>query len=718
MELPSTPRSNSLAKPDTDRTDTEPYQISLMNRPFSSKLTRKPTPATAQTPAPAPPTAKIDPRKNKKKKKDEEEQSHRNPLQNLNGSVAATCNSSGASSVSIEAPRGCLRFFLSHSSSSSSSSSKTPAHRPKAPSKTPKSTPIVRPSEPAKSKENLEKPISRKARLSKNSPSCLNQWQSGKKPISRTWQKSKRSSVLNSNGDSASKLESGSVVKIMVRTVDDARELIELKSCCDDEKFTPLSTTSSGLHLDCAAEKALEEYSSKSNNKTPPVQASVSPEIQCGSSMVSTTTTPACYGAGHVVSGITDKRKCRPRGILAIGDNNTGFIKGKALCDFDDDYVVEDTVKGVVTNSDTSMVPLPTEASMHWLLSPCNEDDEDHKENFENGSCGFQSLSGTVIPHSPFSPSSGHRFSSDVHNSTSVSKCTRRNSSLISPIGLPLFQETLEPVNGHFDVLSLPLSTPGCKNVTLKERRIYRYDLDGESSSFSMDSLGSGNVVCTPQSDSSTDRHAGLLWLTSDNHKAYQFDSELASATEALRVASSSLNSHASVKDQMDLSFQFDSLTTSCNSVVLAQFQQVLRDQGSWNSSSTLENESQSQMRISWREGLMSQICEMDEFDCCRCLSDGEEDDANRCSNDQLESSQSSDVKENDQILTKDSWSAKVGDNEPEVGVNGKGLDNFSSGPPQFSCSCAESISIDGGSLLASVDSDWTQCYKNELFQV
>ncbi|KAH7547645.1 hypothetical protein FEM48_Zijuj01G0331800 [Ziziphus jujuba var. spinosa] len=682
-----------------------------MNRPFSSKLTTKPTPATAQTPVPAPPTAKIDRRK--KKKKDEEQQSRRNPLQNLNGSVAAKCNSSDASSVSVEAPRGCLRFFLSHSSSSSSSSSsKTPAaQRPRAPSKTPKSTPILllRPSEPSKSKENLEKPLSRKARVSKKSPSCLNQWHSGKKPVSRTWQKSKLSSVLNSNANSSSKLECGSVVKSMVRTVGNASEITELKSCCIDERFTPLTKFSSGLHSDCAAENALEENSNKSNSKTPPVQASVSPEMQCGSSMVSTTTTPACYGAGHVVSGITDKRKCRPRGILAVGENNTGFLKGKALCNFDDDYVVHNNVEGVITSSDASMVPLPTEASMRWLLSPCNEDDEDRKENFENGSCGFQS------PHSPFSPSSGQRCSSDELNSTSVTKCIRMSSSsLISPIGLPLSEETSEPVSGHFPVLSFPLSTPGSKDhVTLKGGGKDHYDLDGESSPFSMDSLGSGNVVCTPESDSSYGR-AGLLWLTSGNHKAYQLASELTSTTEALHVASTS----ASVKDQTDLSFQFDSLTTSCNSFVLTQFQQVFHDQGSGNSSSTLENESQSQMRISWREGLMSQIYEMDEFDCCRCLSDDEEDDANRCSNDQLESRQSSDVKENNQILTKDSWSAKALDNEPEVGVDGKGKENFSPGPPQLSCSCAESISIDGGSLLASVDSDWIQCYKNELFQV
>lgn len=31
--------------------------------------------------------------------------------------------------------------------------------------------------------------------------------------------------------------------------------------------------------------------------------------------------------------------------------------------------------------------------------------------------------------------------------------------------------------------------------------------------------------------------------------------------------------------------------------------------------------------------------------------------------------------------------------------------------------SCAESMSTEGGGLIASGDSDWTQCYKNHLFQ-
>ena len=599
-------------------------------------------------------------------------------------------------------------------------------HGPLTRSTTPKSAPLVGPSKPSisKPKENRnkcnlftknsekpqkpEKPISRKARKNNNNPSCLYQWQSGKKPRSTTGQQSKNSSVSNSSGVSANELESGLVVK----------GLVELKPSANEENFTPLAKIATGFSVDCRAENAMGDNSSKSKSKTPPIQASVSPEINYGSSVVSTTT-PACYGAGHVVSGITDKRKCRARGLLAVGENDLGFVKGKALgsSDYgDDDDDDDETVKGAFANSDASLVPLPTEASMHWLLSPCSEDDGSKKENAENGSCQSKSLAGSIGLHSPFSPSCTHEFSSDAGKTSSSS---RKNVRMNSPGGLPEFRELLEPLNHHIPVLSFPHRTHDYGASTLKEGIKFPYDLDGEKSPFSMNSLGSGNVILTPGSDSSSDRYADLIRLSTDNFNKNKFDSELDSVVEDLQKTSLSPNSLESIRDSIDFSFLLDSISTSCSSVDLNRFKQVLDDHASWNSCSTLGNESQSQMRISWREGLMSQIYEMDEFDCCRCLSD-EEEETNGCSNDQLQFSDASDINANtssSQILTEsDCFSAKILDNEPRV--EEKGQENFPSGTPQISHSCAESISTDGGSLLASADSGWDLCYKNELFQV
>ncbi|KAG7017167.1 hypothetical protein SDJN02_22279, partial [Cucurbita argyrosperma subsp. argyrosperma] len=83
---------------------------------------------------------------NKKLRHQQQQQHHqgpRGPFRVLNGiSFSPACNTasvgSDASSTSTDAPRGCLRFFLSHSSSSSKT--QTPANKLKSSSKNPKST--------------------------------------------------------------------------------------------------------------------------------------------------------------------------------------------------------------------------------------------------------------------------------------------------------------------------------------------------------------------------------------------------------------------------------------------------------------------------------------------------------------------------------------------------------------------------------------------------
>ncbi|XP_009343689.2 LOW QUALITY PROTEIN: uncharacterized protein LOC103935625 [Pyrus x bretschneideri] len=659
-----------------------------MNRSLSSKFAKKASPA--------PPLATA----NKKKK--QKEQSRRNPLRDLNAVTVGTSNtgSDASSSISVEAPRGCLRFLLSHSSSCNS---KTPLYTPKTLSKTPKSAPAVRPTRPSKSKdnrskfnalENPEKPTSRNA-----SKSTTNSSRSGP---------SRKLVVSKSNGNSLGKLESGSEVEgSIVRVVGNAGQPTELKSDGIDGNFTPLSKIPTGLGLDSKADKAEDvlENSDKSNSRTPPVQASVSPEIQCGSSVVSTSKL-ACYSAGHVLSGITDKRKCRGKGILSVGQNDSGFSKGKALGSFEDDDDnaddegdghVDGTGKGVVGNLDASVVPLPTEASMHWLLSPCDEGDEDHKEHSDNS---LQNSVGPVNLYSPFSTSGRHGFSSDVCENTNMESTTHFSRSTSTS---PSFHEVLEPVNEHVGVLSSPHCTPCCEAVTLEEERKLHYGHDSETSPFSMVSLDSGNVICTPQSDSSI-----------ENHRKHYFDSELSSVAEAIQMASLSPRRTVSVliEDQIESSFQFECLTTACSSI--SQLHKVLDDRASWLSNSTLENISQSEMRISWREGLMSHIDDMDEDDCCRCLSD-EEKDINGCGKDPLKKEEASrspelnvQVGEEDENVTYKLRTAEVLDDE------GGGIRPKSS---SRMCATAESISTDGGGgLLASGDSDWSQCYKNELF--
>ena len=695
-----------------------------MNRTFSSKIPKKPSPA--------PP--KVDGSTDKTKKKKKKKQSPtRNPLQDFNAisTISSSSYGSESSSVSSEAPRGCLRFFLSHHSSSSTSNStsnsKTPFDRYKTVSKTPKSAPNVtvsklsksRPSRESKlSKSNIEenpdRPISQKAQKIKKNPPCLYQWQSGKKPSSKTGQRLKLSSVLNNSDDSVNKLASGSEVEGLVRVVSHVGEATELKPWgAADATCTPLSKTASGSGLDCEVGKVVEENSNRSNSKTPPVLPSVSPEIQCGSSVVSTTITPSCYAAGPMVSGVTDKRKCRPRGILAIGENDD-FGKVKPFDSFDDDDD-EENVVGI--GDDSLVIPEPAEASVLWLLSPCNEEDEDQKENSENMSCGAERPAGSAILQSP-SPLSGDGFSSDISNNCNTTSTTtsswRRSTLLISPKGLPEFEGFMEPLCDHEAIMSSHCVTPSHEAVTLKEGEKNHNDIEGENSPFSKGSF-SGNVMQTPQSGLSSGRPVGLSWLNEDSYKKQQFEAELNSVADILQMTSLSPKRHLLTEDTVDSSFQFDCLTNSSNSIDLTQFQKILDDRASWLSNSTFDSVSQSQMRISWREGLASRIYEMDEFDCCRCLSD-EEEDASGCNGDQLKSHCSPEANKDvasNQIFTGNLMCTEFVDNE--LGTDENSKEQF---PSQLQCSCAESISTDGGGLVASKDSDWSLCYKNHLFEV
>ncbi|KAA8532182.1 hypothetical protein F0562_006675 [Nyssa sinensis] len=651
----------------------------------------------------------------------------RSPLQDINGITRS--NSSSSSSVSVEAPRGCLRFFLSNHSSS-----RTPLHglKVKTLSKPPQTAPNARPAKPSSfrskpSKENLPKPASQKP---KKNPPCLCQWQSGKKPSSRTGQKPKPSPDLGSSGDLAnnSAPRSQEFSKNQQHLQQQQRtELFKFPDLSNAvvENSTPVNKLACGSALDGAFEKPVGEDSTTTattTTTTPPVQASLSPEIQCGSSMLVSAATPTCYGAGHVVSGVTDRRKCKRRGILTVGDNDLRCGKADAF-DYDDENVVE-----ILNKSRVSLVPPPAEASMRWLPSPCDEQDEDQKRNSANGSHLRRMLVDFTTLLSLSSPPSGHVFSSVLCNNANHCGATNTNTStsggresritLLSPRGTPESQRFLGS-SSHQAVgcssLTSPQITPSYKAVTLQEERKYRYNLAEENSPFSIDSLGSGNVIQTPQSDSSSERHVGPSWLNVDDDQKHNFDSELDLVEEVIRRASLSPKNQISMWNLPDLSFPFADLTSPSNSIDLTQLPKTWDKCASCISGYTLDNVSPSQMRISWRDGLMSRIFEMDELDCCRCLSD-DENDSNGCRNDQLKSHWSDELivdVGNDQIFNNDFGSPEIVNHKLKLYVKGE-----EKSPLQRANSCAESICTDGGGLVASGDSDWTLSYKNQLFEV
>ncbi|XP_038906910.1 uncharacterized protein LOC120092781 [Benincasa hispida] len=653
---------------------------------------------TIHTPSSSSSSSQIHATNNKPKLKQQQQQGSRSPFNVLNGiSFSTACNSSSiasdasSTSTSTEAPRGCLRFFLSHSTASSKT---PPANKFKPSSKIPKSTSNLRPIKPLRSKPLKEnapkravKHYSRAAKpsstkldpLKKNSP-CLYRWPSGKKPCSLGTHKSK---MLASGGEELEKNGTHGVV----RMVDDGKcEPSDLNLVPSDFNFTPMRKMEYGSSgLDPTVDKvAALENSNIDQSKTPPVQASVSPELQCGSAIMPTVT-PICYGAGYVVSGVSDKRKCRPRGLLIVGDNTASISKVKPIQIFEEDgNITRDTSNSVVLK-----VPSPIEASMNWLLSPCNEEDEDHKQKSANASPQSKNLAESIALHSVPSPSSIDALSPYIS----------------SP---PEFQGFLEPLS--FEETSSSCA-PNCLDVILKEGRgQQRYQVNGENSPFSIDSLSSDNVIRTPHSDSSLAQKVFPPWLTADSCGKCDQNS----ASELFSRANLPRDSPNAITSITDLSFQFDCLATIPNSMDLHQFQKILEDQAFSNSNSSCEDLFKSKMRVSWREGLMSRIYEMDEFDTCRCLSDEEEnvDSCRNCLSDILKTPLEHNDCEADPIVSNCFCSPGLLVDE-EADEYDKCKEMWSH---QVPCSCAESISTDGGGLIASGDSDWNLCYKNGLF--
>ncbi|KAI3518809.1 hypothetical protein L1887_07623 [Cichorium endivia] len=340
----------------------------------------------------------------------------------------------------------------------------------------------------------------------------------------------------------------------------------------DLEDYTPIAKIHCESTLKCPNSfNSTEENSSSTTTKTPPVEPSISPEIQSSlyrSIHVSGAVPSTCYGAGHVISGITDRRKCKARGILSAGLSKRG--------------------QDIFRKSSPSLIPFPTEASISWHLSPDYVDKHDNVVGKDDYSKGLSSISPSV-QHTP------------------------------------------------------------------QEERVLSLDFNGECSPFSADFLSSGNVMQTPNSDSSIEGF----------QLKYQFESELDKVTNVLEHESLSPRENSSPWDPPRLSSEFEDL------------------------SPLSENVSESQMRISWRDELISGTFDKDDLDCCRLLSDEE--------NELLKSPK---------FLESE---VKADEHEKETSF-----------PTRIKI-CEESnqsICTDDGGLTTSADSDWTQHYKNQSFEL
>ncbi|KAI3470275.1 hypothetical protein Pfo_026938 [Paulownia fortunei] len=723
----------------------------------------------------------------KQKKNKKEGFEKRSPLQHLNGlqirkpnskkslnlSSSSAAAAVASTSVSVEAPKACLRFLHSSNSSSaassaaaaaSSSSSRTNLDRkPKTLStitntvsvKSSAATLKVRP----RSKENEvpRKPFSQKSK--KNQPPCLNMKQYGKTNNKHTYKNAQRSKLCSGQGNPVEKLKKGSEglesklknsqengsgeppIKQFGVSFDSNLDCIE--SC------TPAGRIASACGLDSVSfdgrENVREESVSKTANgnsdtdvKTPPVEASVSPEIQCGSHskmlVAKSAATPVCYGAGHLLSGVTDKRKCRRRGSLKGGCEKVNL--------FDD----EKNDGNVISGSQDSSIPLLGEASVRWLLSPCSEGLENQGSDSEKrlDQCKMTRGNASISLELLSSPSTlcgkVSNLGCDNSNYTgsgSVGHAASQRTAriiILSPRKNPEFQgflgHSIKKMHEHL-LATTPNSTSNCNSVSSGEGAILRHNVIENNSAFSLGSLSCGNIIQTPNSDSSSYGCVGGSKVEVHHRNSVQF--ELDSITETLNKVGLSPRSEMSISDAPGIGFQCADMDLT-SSISLAQLQKNVDSVCSWVSDSTIENLALSQMRISWRDGLVHRIDEA-EFDCCRCLSD-EEIDADRFSDKQLmlyPLSQSGGDRENDLGINR--CRSHLGTESGANEENDLGIDSdvspillehepciYARGKeklcPHRLNTSVESICTNGGDLVASGDSDWTYYWENQLFQV
>lgn len=550
----------------------------------------------------------------------------RSPLQNLNGlpfhkrnSKNGSNLSSSANAVSGEHPKIRLNFSLSSNSSSSPSNSRfNLVKKSKTLSNLAKSEPN-KPKVLSRSKENAvsRKPISQKRE--KNQSQSLPRREYGKNyrnPISISGRSSKLSSVRLKKGphEFQAKMKNS-------RQNGSGKRSLELLGVSNSSNLnfpdngTPVGRVDSlnfGSHDAVIRDSIYEGENGNcgSDAKTPPVEASLSPEINGHSHskmlVVKSEATPVCYGAGHLISGVADNRKCRRRGSLRGGSEKVNL--------FDNERGDENT---------SSPIPLLAEGEVRWHLSPCKEGCEDSEIDYTNrlNQCRM------VYDHDD-----------SVGN---VANKHRNRNVMLSPRKGAQIQGHLEP--SRYDMVeSLLVKSPSVS---------YSSSLSsGNNSKLSIGSLSSGNIIQTP--DSETNVCVGRSRL--DVHESSFVWPELDSTTESLEGVN--LSRRDEMRDGSDLGFNLaEKVEKNVDSV------------SSWVSDSTMGNLSLSQMRISWHDGMLRcTSVETDEIDCCCILSDDDigAGDRETCKG-------GIEIKENDSRVGND-LSPVLLDYEPCISTRGK----------------------------------------------
>ncbi|KAF7052764.1 hypothetical protein CFC21_060820 [Triticum aestivum] len=456
-------------------------------------------------------------------------------------------------------------------------------------------------------------------------------------------------------------------------------------------------------HLEALTpERKADAGSNPSSGATPPIHASISPEVLAGGAA-----TPACFAAGHhVVPGVRDRRKCRARGILDIAGEGTSE---ELDCE-------------------------PSRASIHWLSSPSGE------AGTCSTKCGKEAS--VIWLSSPRDEGAACLFDEEIF----LPRCSSEDPFWqLSPdctglLGSPVLGGLLDfdtpaselsettPSSGFLPVQRTPSTGDSISPFSLIVKRASSHSSRlsslcaqrGLGSSYGYDSATDPTRVSGESwsENGSTGKCSGLARVSS--RPLTRMDP----VVECLEMMSLSPRPGDADYDQNDedgalpatlpeLSFQFAGASTPLESIDLSSFKRSPCDTELKGKEASFRKPASTEARISWREGLVSRIFDMGDLDCCQWLSDDEDGPLIPGNVEALPDTTLQPV--NACCLQEDSKQSGFG--SVEFGCSGGGLNYDSSKATPSPVQVAESMRAEGFELVSSDDSDWTLLYKNGLFE-
>ncbi|XP_062197956.1 uncharacterized protein LOC133900744 [Phragmites australis] len=437
---------------------------------------------------------------------------------------------------------------------------------------------------------------------------------------------------------------------------------------------------------------------------TPPVHASISPEVAaCGSA------TPACFAAGHhVLLGVGDRRKCRPRGILAIAG------EGMASEDLDDAE--------------------PSRASMHWLSSPSEQ-----AAGTCSTKCGNEVASVNWLV-SPREEGGVDLLEDDIF----VQRCSledafwRFSPDCTGLLGSPLLGGLLDfgtpasemsgttPSSGFLPVQKTPSSGDSISPFSLIVKRASESSRlrslcaqQGLGSSYRYGSAADPTPISGeswPESVSNGTRSG----LTRTGSRPMKMMDPVVECLEMMSLSPKPgdddyRGNYALPAPLPELSFQFAGAPTPLESIDLTSFKRSPHGVELKGKESSFQKPVMAETRISWREGLVSRMFDIGDLDCCKWLSD-DEDAPLLSHNEEALPGTMYEASSGSCLQGGGDHPAACGFGSVEFSCIGDELNNDSKASPN-PIPVAESMRAEGFELVSSDDSDWTLFYKNDLFE-